>query len=160
MDKELVKLLEQISSLPDDDLKRMIYQDSKSYRSEAIAFAKVVMAKRGYTSTKKRKASENRRATAPKLKEQPSAPASLQKEGGSLAESNIVVRSVACLRCNTELKYVGTRRLHEEKSMSILGELGEMFKNGAQEFLDVCICQKCGHAELFADGVGEDSRPY
>jgi uncharacterized protein YbaR (Trm112 family) len=164
MDKDLVRLLEQISSLSDDELRRMVSVDYASYRQEAIAFAEIVMAKRGFTVSKKVKASNNRKAAATKQKELRDAnDAPLQgeaKEGVKPAELNRAIKPLACPRCNAELNYVGTRQLHEEKNLSVLGELGEMFKNGAQEFLDIYTCKKCGRVELFVDGLGEDSRPY
>jgi len=70
MDKDLIKLLEQISSLPDDELVRMLNLDYADYRPEAIAFAKVVMANRGFQITKKGKVSSKKSETL-KQKEQP-----------------------------------------------------------------------------------------
>ena len=53
MDKELVQLLEQLCDLPDDDLIKMVNQDSSDYRAEAIALARIVMRRRGYSLAKK-----------------------------------------------------------------------------------------------------------
>ncbi len=48
-----------------------------------------------------------------------------------------------CLRCHAEMRYRGTR--------TMLGEAGNLFANS--EVLDLYICPKCGHVELFASEV-------
>jgi len=162
MDKELIQLLERLSDLPDDDLIRIINHDSADYRPEVIALARVLMVRRGYSVTKKGMVAGKGQAHAQKSNQsQPEAPPS---EGGGgqgpdHPELNRGLIQIKCVRCKGKLDYVGTRRLHEDKSLSVLGELGEMYKEGPSEFLDVYVCSKCGHAELFADGIGEDLRP-
>ena len=161
MDKELVQLLEQLCDLPDDNLIKMVNQDSAKYRPETIAFAKIVMKRRGYSLSKKGNLIENKKTESSESKnKQPEA--ALQTAGGEAqaAELNKLLVTIDCPRCNARLYYAGTRRLNEEKSMSVLGELGEMYKTGAHEFLDVYTCQHCGHVEFFVDGLGDELRPY
>ncbi len=45
-----------------------------------------------------------------------------------------------CLRCHAEMRYRGTR--------TMLGETGNLFANS--ETLDLFICPRCGHVDLFA----------
>ncbi len=51
-----------------------------------------------------------------------------------------------CTRCRAEMRFRGTRTL--------LGEAGNLFSNS--ETLDLYICPKCGHAELFASEIGAE----
>jgi len=62
-----------------------------------------------------------------------------------------------CLRCQTSLQHVGTKRFHEGANWGVLGELGELFVK--REQFDVYACPRCGHVEFFVDGVGEAHRP-
>jgi hypothetical protein len=62
-----------------------------------------------------------------------------------------------CLRCQTPLEHLGTKRFHEGTNWGFLGELGEIFVK--REQFDVYMCPRCGHVELFVDGVGEEHRP-
>ena len=156
MDKELVQLLEKLCDLPDDVLIKMVNQDSAKYHSEAIALAKIVMKRRGYNLSRKGNIIDNSR------KQPEPDNTSHQSAGGEAkaAEADKLAITIYCPRCNARLEYVGTRRLNEEKSLAVLGELGEMYKNGAYEFLDVYTCRHCGHVEFFVDGVGDELRPY
>ncbi len=156
MDKELVQLLENLCDLTDDDLIRMVNSDSAKYRPEVIALARVVMKRRGYALSKNGSKIENKKTESPESKNKP------PESGGEekAAKLNKLLMTIYCPRCNARLEYVGTRRLNEEKTLSILGELGEMYKSGAHEFLDVYTCRHCGHVEFFVDGVGDELRPY
>jgi uncharacterized protein YbaR (Trm112 family) len=156
MDKELVQLLEKLCDLPDVDLIKMVNRDTADYRSEALALARIVMKRRGYNLSRKGNIIENsHKQTEPDN-------ASLQDVGGKepVAELNKLLLVIYCPRCNAKLDYVGTRRLNEEKTLGVLGELGQMYKDGAHEFLDVYTCNHCGHVEFFVDGVGDELRPY
>ena len=64
---------------------------------------------------------------------------------------------MACLRCDAPLEFVGTRDFHEGTRWGVLGELGELFVN--QQRFDVYVCGRCGHVELFIDGIGQELRP-
>jgi DNA-directed RNA polymerase subunit RPC12/RpoP len=64
---------------------------------------------------------------------------------------------IACLRCNQELEHVGTKRFHQGTNWGVLGELGELFVK--RDRFDVYVCPRCGRAEFFFDGVGEEHRP-
>jgi hypothetical protein len=139
-------LAENLAALSDDELIDMINIHFQQYRPDALIIARAEMLKRGYHISKKGKVTNPQKA-----EEKPNegtAPV-VQKPGPPL-----------CPRCRAELEYAGTRRLNDDKEMSVLGELGEMFKSGAHEFLDVYICRKCGHVDLFVDGIGEEFRPY
>ena len=139
-------LAENLAVLSDDDLIDMINVHFQQYRPDALIIARAELVKRGYHISKKGKVTNPQKA-----EEKP-------HEGVAPAAQNPTLP--LCPRCKTELEYVGTRRLNDDKEMSVLGELGEMFKNGAHEFLDVYICRKCGHVDLFVDGIGEEFRPY
>jgi hypothetical protein len=65
--------------------------------------------------------------------------------------------TIKCLRCQTRLEHLGTKRFHEGSNWGVLGELGEIFVK--REQFDMFVCPRCGHVELFVDGVGEDHRP-
>lgn len=144
--QDLQDLTERASTLSDDELFNMINIDFRQYRPEALAIARDEMAKRGYQISKKGKITTRKKGQ----KELDERPTQLVPEPSP----------PLCQHCKMELEYVGTRRLHEEKSLSVLGELGEMFKEGAHEFLDVYVCRRCGRVELFVDGIGDELRPY
>ena len=157
MDKELVQLLEKLCDMPDDELIKMVNHDSADYRSDALGLARIVMKRRGYSLNKKGN------IVASKNTESPDAVSSqpIRAGGeGQTAELNKLLIMIYCPRCNAKLDYAGTRRLNEEKSIAVLGELGEMYRTGAHEFLDVYTCQHCGHVEFFVDGLGDELRPY
>jgi hypothetical protein len=164
MDKELVKLLEKLCDLPDNDLIHIVNFKPADYRPEVITFARVIMARRGFTVNKNGNIMNNRKNKAQTRNARQSQPDNLsieseEKQSPEHIELNRGLIVIQCPRCNARLEYAGTRRLHEDKSLSVLVELGEMYKKGASEFLDVYICSKCGRAELFVDGIGEDLRP-
>jgi hypothetical protein len=69
-----------------------------------------------------------------------------------------VSNPMRCARCDTDLKYVGTKSFHEGTRWGLLGDLGELFVN--KESFDVYVCQRCGRVELFVDGIGEEFRPH
>lgn len=66
-------------------------------------------------------------------------------------------QALTCLRCETTLEHVGTKRFHEGARWGVLGEHGELFVK--RDRFDVYACPRCGHVEFFLDGVGEDHRP-
>ena len=139
-------LAESLAVRSDEDLIDMINIHSQEYRPDALVIARAELLKRGYHISKKGKVTNPQKA-----QEKPT-------EGAAAVARK--PDSPLCPRCRTELEYVGTRRLNDDKEMSVLGELGEMFKTGAHEFLDVYVCRKCGHVDLFVDGIGEEFRPY
>jgi hypothetical protein len=63
---------------------------------------------------------------------------------------------IVCPRCYRNLDFVGTKRFHEGTRLGFLGELGELFVN--RERFDVYVCPRCGRAEFFVDGIGEEFR--
>lgn len=62
-----------------------------------------------------------------------------------------------CVRCATNLDYVGTKRFHEGSRWGVLGDLGELFVR--RESFDVFVCPRCGRVEFFVEGIGEEFRP-
>jgi hypothetical protein len=67
-------------------------------------------------------------------------------------EKNNLVRSIECLRCKNELKYLGRKSFHEGKKWGFwLGDLGELFVN--REHFETYACPKCGHIEFFIAGL-------
>src|SRR5436309_9468717 len=135
--KDPQRLAERFAALSDDELVDMINIHPQQYRAEALAIARAEMVKRGYHLSRKGKVIKV-------TKDQ-------EKHDEAAAQPP---HAPLCSRCKTEMEYAGTRRLNDDKEMSVLGELGEMYKNGAHEFLDVYICRKCGHVDLFVDGIG------
>jgi RNase P subunit RPR2 len=161
MDIELIQLLEKLCGLPDDDLIKMVNLDFADYNSEALGLARIVMKRRGYALSKKGNIVDSRKTESPESRGRQPEPASQNADGKEqAAELNKLLRSIYCPRCNAKLDYAGTRRLNEEKSMGVLGELGQMYRSGTHEFLDVYTCAHCGHVEFFVDGVGDELRPY
>jgi hypothetical protein len=66
---------------------------------------------------------------------------------------------IACARCERQLTFIGTKKLHEgTRAWDVLGGLWELFKN--REHFDVYMCPRCGRVEFFVDGVGEAFRPH
>jgi hypothetical protein len=65
---------------------------------------------------------------------------------------------LTCLRCDSKLKFYGTRYFHEGEGHPSFwfGNLGELAVN--RVVLDAYGCQVCGKAEFFIDGVGEHLR--
>ncbi len=61
-----------------------------------------------------------------------------------------------CIRCDTALDFVGTKRFHEGGRWGVLGDLGELFVR--RERFDVYVCPRCGRVEFFVDGIGEEHR--
>ena len=59
---------------------------------------------------------------------------------------------IGCLRCQSPIVFVGTKRFHSGRRWGVLGDLGELFVR--REEFDVYVCPQCGHVELFAAGVG------
>lgn len=74
------------------------------------------------------------------------------------SEDGRPVSNLQCLRCNQALAHIGTKRFHEGTNWGALGEIGELFVK--RQRFDVYVCSRCGHVELFVDGVGEAYRPF
>jgi hypothetical protein len=138
-------LIESLAVLPDDDLITMINVHPGQYHEDALTIARAEMVRRGYHLSKGVVVTSKKNVAKP------------DKAASPVVQNP---HSPVCPRCLLDLEYVGTRRLNDEKEMSVLGVLGEMYKSGAHEFLDVYTCRRCGHVELFVDGVGEEFRPY
>ncbi|HLG16296.1 MAG TPA: hypothetical protein VJH03_17585 [Blastocatellia bacterium] len=149
--QDLQALTERAATLSDDELFNMINVDYERYRPESLAIAREEMLKRGYKISRRGKVTARRKTGQ-------------QSDGatrpGEETQPRQEPKQLLCQRCRIRLEYVGTRRMHEDKALSVLGELGEMFKKGAHEFLDVYVCRRCGRVELFVDGIGDELRPY
>lgn len=52
--------------------------------------------------------------------------------------TNRKLNPMVCPRCESVLKYVGTKRFHEGTQWGILGDIGELFVN--REHFDVYVC--------------------
>ncbi len=65
-----------------------------------------------------------------------------------------------CPVCRLTLDFVGTKKFHEGSRAApfVLGDFGELFVK--REHFDVYVCSRCGRAELFLGGVGEEFRPH
>ena len=57
--------------------------------------------------------------------------------------------SLNCLRCGTQLTFLGERDFHEGTRGwgFFLGDLGELFT--AREKMELYVCEACGHMEFF-----------
>ena len=66
---------------------------------------------------------------------------------------DVEVQPTLCVRCEGELKFLGTKEFHEGARWGFLGDFTELFVN--RERLDVYACPNCGRVEFFLDGVGE-----
>ena len=63
---------------------------------------------------------------------------------------------IVCPRCQIELKYTGTKKIHEgDIPTSLIG--GEFFED--KDRFDIYVCPRCGRGEFFVDGIGEEFRP-
>lgn len=61
-----------------------------------------------------------------------------------------------CPHCKIDLEYLGKKRFHEGGHLTpILA--GDLFVN--RENFDLYVCTRCGRAEFFLEGVGEEFRP-
>lgn len=65
-------------------------------------------------------------------------------------------KAMVCLRCDSEMKYAGTKRFHEGTRLGVLGDLAELFVG--REAYDVYFCTHCGKVELYIDGIGDEQR--
>ena len=63
-----------------------------------------------------------------------------------------------CPRCGVELRYCGSKKFHEGFQWGILGDVAELLE-GREEF-DLYVCPRCGRAEFFVEGIGEEFRPH
>lgn len=64
---------------------------------------------------------------------------------------------IVCPRCELPLSFAGTRDFHEGTRWGVFGDLGELFVN--KDHYDIYVCMRCGRAEFFIDGIGEELRP-
>lgn len=55
-----------------------------------------------------------------------------------------------CIRCQTNLTFIGSKSFHEGTRWGVLGDLGEFFVN--KENLDMFACKSCGKVEFFIEG--------
>lgn len=86
-------------------------------------------------------------------------PKATEKQRTEIAARLELAKTLNCIRCNTPMRFFGTKRFHEGTRQFgfWLGDLGELFVN--REAFDVYACPRCGKVELFVDGLGEDHRP-
>jgi hypothetical protein len=135
MSDALKNLMERIARLSDEQLLAMVDVDFTQYRPEALAYARAELRQRGIEPVRR----------VPEPERQPRA--------GTEAPP------LRCLRCHSEMKYVGTKRLQDDARWGMFSQLGGLFKDQDYENLDAYVCSKCGRLELFVDGIGEDCRP-
>ena len=80
---------------------------------------------------------------------EPPGPDEGDEEGSYMEEEGAEEEgALTCLRCDVELKYLGTKSFHEGRHWGVLGELGHLFES--TENFDVYVCPGCGHIDLFA----------
>ena len=72
------------------------------------------------------------------------------EKGAAEPASSAEVPAPECLRCNTQLSFIGTKNFHEGARWGVLGDIGEFFVN--KENLDMYACKSCGKVEFFIAG--------
>jgi hypothetical protein len=85
-------------------------------------------------------------------------PGPTEKEKEDIQAKILRASRMNCLRCDTGLKYLGNKKLHEGTRQwgFWLSDFGELFIS--RESVDFYVCPTCGKLELFADGIGEKYR--
>jgi hypothetical protein len=58
---------------------------------------------------------------------------------------------LTCLRCQREMRFLGTKSFHEGTRWGALGDLGEMFV--AKMDLEMFCCTQCGRVEFYAEDI-------
>ena len=59
-------------------------------------------------------------------------------------------KDIKCLRCNVQLKKVGTHKFHEGFEWGFFGDFGHIFSN--KESFDLYACPECKKVEFFFPG--------
>ena len=59
-------------------------------------------------------------------------------------------RPMNCLRCDSTLEHVGTKKFHQGPNLGALGDWGELLVGS--ESLEMYVCSQCGHIEFFTFG--------
>jgi hypothetical protein len=67
------------------------------------------------------------------------------------ADGQVDEPDMNCLRCGSELGYLGPRKLHETGDVRVLGAL-----TVSDETLDVYVCSRCDRVELFVHTSGRE----
>jgi len=70
----------------------------------------------------------------------------------------LIEAPINCLRCGQKLFFLGVKEFHEGTRIGVLGDIFELFQN--REELELFACARCGHAEFFIGGVGEEARGW
>ncbi|MGE0598570.1 MAG: hypothetical protein AB7J35_01925 [Dehalococcoidia bacterium] len=65
---------------------------------------------------------------------------------------------IDCVRCQSPLYYLGTRKFHEGASVGFFGDFFEAFQH--REEFELFACGSCGHIEFFISGVGDELRGW
>lgn len=65
------------------------------------------------------------------------------------------MKDLICLRCNTEMKYNGTKKIQLGETGWIMGDLPNLIA-GAME-VDIYVCAKCGKIEFYHTEQKESS---
>ena len=60
-----------------------------------------------------------------------------------------------CLRCDSSMEYIGTKRFHEGPRVGVLGKLGELLLH--REHYDVYHCEGCGKLEFYLHDPTHDA---
>ena len=74
-------------------------------------------------------------------------PENVEVDGGINPGNGKEADPIVCLRCSTELEFMGTKNFLEGTHLAAW--LGDTFVN--RERLDVYACPRCGHVEFFVD---------
>jgi len=65
------------------------------------------------------------------------------------------MKNINCLRCNTEMRNYGIRKIQLGETGWILGDLPNLFAGSIE--VDIYVCPQCGKIELFqAEAESED----
>jgi hypothetical protein len=130
MDDTLEQLRDNISTLSDEELVRMVTVEADAYRSEAIEFARAELAARN-VSVPKESGGE-----AVVEEEEEEAPR-------RAPEGMAAVSGAVCFVCSGPLRHAA---LVAEKEMIVTFR-----DNDEQRFVDVLACARCGEMRLVVD---------
>lgn len=123
------ELRERIGALNDDQLLRMVYDESDQYRPEALEVAKEEIARRGLAAEET--PVEEERSEAEEAGEE-AAEAALRSQ-----------QSLLCATCGSGLR--PALLVGESQVVAIFED------NREQRFVRAFVCPKCGTADLFVD---------
>ena len=130
-DPELNELRERLSKMSDDELIRMVCEDYREYREEALRFAEEELAQRGIYLDDDNAAGKEPLGVVPLSTE----------NGGAVKAANRA--TLYCGVCGGELR---SGYLFAQKEIVVM-----FADNNEERFIDVLACKQCGRVQLTVD---------